>query len=72
MNCKYINFRYCFDNREVIYCNEYLRLLFYRDIAYKEKLVNDGGVLDNENLKRFKKKLNPIEIKVRWGRRQYE
>jgi len=64
-NFKYTNFRYCMDNRKVPFLNEYLRLLFYREMSDKNKIINDGGVLGDEGLKRFKNKLNPIMIRTR-------
>lgn len=61
-NFKYINYRYCICYNEP-FLSEYLRLLFYLDIQFKNKSVNDGGILGNENLKRFKNKMNPIKIR---------
>jgi hypothetical protein len=63
-NYKYINFRYCICRPEE-FLSEYMRLLFYTDpiIQEKNKLVNDGGVLDNPNLKKFKDKMNPHHIR---------
>ena len=61
-NYYYINFRFCICNPEP-FLSEYMRFLFYSDIAHKNKLVNDGGVLDKESLKKFKDKLNPISIR---------
>ena len=62
-NYQYINFRYCFCKPNQ-FLSEYMRLLFYTDsdILNKNKLVNDGGSLGNENLYNFKMKLNPIKI----------
>jgi len=60
-NFKYINFRYCIDNG-MPFLQEYLRYRFYLRIMHIQKWVNDGGVLDNAGLKRFKEKLNPITI----------
>lgn len=62
-NFQYINYRYCIDNGEP-FLNEYLRYLFYTDseIQNKNKLVNDGGALGSEGLKKFKEKLNPVSI----------
>jgi hypothetical protein len=64
-NYKYINFRFSTCKREP-FLSEYIRLLFYTDpfIILKNKLVNDGGTLGNENLKRFKDKLNPVRVRV--------
>ncbi|HUV84158.1 MAG TPA: hypothetical protein VMV86_00530 [Methanosarcinales archaeon] len=62
-NFYFINYRYCLDNGTP-FLNEYLRYRFYTDdvILKKKKLVNDGGSLDNEGLKRFKERLNPVYI----------
>jgi len=62
-NYMYVNFRYCFC-KPGQFLSEYMRLLFYTDpeILNKNKLVNDGGCLDDENLYRFKTKLNPVKI----------
>jgi len=71
-NYQYINYRYCF-TRKMDYLSEYMRYLFYTDpiILNEGKLVNDGGVLGNENLKKFKDKLNPIRVRRvnSWKRR---
>jgi hypothetical protein len=42
-----------------------MRYLFYRDpeIRNQNKLVNDGGVLDNPNIKAFKDKMNPVRVR---------
>jgi hypothetical protein len=63
-NYKYINFRYCICRPEE-YLSEYMRFLFYTDpyIQSQGKLVNDGGVLDNPDLKRFKDKMNPLQVR---------
>jgi hypothetical protein len=63
-NYRFINYRYCICRPEE-YLSEYMRLLFYSDpdIYGKGKMVNDGGVLDNPNLKKFKDKLNPVSIR---------
>jgi len=63
-NWEYINFRFCFC-RPGDFLSEYMRWLFYTDplILNKKKLVNDGGVLDNLNLKNFKDKLNPLFVR---------
>jgi len=62
-NFLYVNFRYCFC-KPGQFLSEYMRLLFYIDpvILNKNKLVNDGGSLDNNNLYNFKMKLNPVKI----------
>ncbi len=64
-NYKFINYRYCFDGGKIKFLNEYLRLNFYLDMS--NKVVNDGGVLGSESLKRFKDKLNPVSIKERYS-----
>ena len=63
-NFKYINYRICVDTGEE-FLNEYLRWRFYTSewVQDQNKLVNDGGCLGSEGLKRFKMKLRPIEIK---------
>lgn len=60
-NSKYINFRYCFYDTTKGFLCEYLKYLFYTDrqIREKEKPVNDGGIMGNENLRFFKEKMNP-------------
>lgn len=69
MNCwdsnwKYINFRWSICKKEP-FLNEFMRYLFYRDpeIRKQNKLVNDGGVLDNPNIKAFKDKMNPVRVR---------
>ena len=49
------------------YINEFSRWLFYRDIIGLNMLVNDGGDLGSESIRRYKKKLNPVEIRQRWS-----
>jgi len=63
-NYKHINFRYSICRPEE-FLSEYMRWLFYTDfiIQGSNKLVNDGGVLDNPNLKKFKDKMNPHHIR---------
>jgi len=63
-NWKYVNFRFSIC-RNTPFLSEYMRYLFYTDktILNPNKLVNDGGVLDNDSLKRFKDKLNPISVR---------
>ena len=62
-NYRYINFRYCFC-KPGQFLSEYMRLLFYTDadILGRNKMVNDGGCLDNDELFRFKMKLAPIQV----------
>lgn len=64
-NWNRINFRFCICKPGSYYISEYMRFLFYTDLAIigKEKLVNDGGVLDNPDLNFFKDKLNPVKIR---------
>lgn len=63
-NKRYINFRYCFTvpKYQELFLSELLRYLFFMDNLENGKLINDGGCLDNQNLYRFKLKLNPISI----------
>lgn len=63
-NWKYINFRWSICKKEP-FLNEFMRYMFYRDpeIRKQDKLVNDGGVLDNPNIKAFKDKMNPIRVR---------
>lgn len=63
-NWKYINFRWSICKKEP-FLNEFMRYLFYRDpeIRKQNKLVNDGGVLDNPNIKAFKDKMNPVRVR---------
>ena len=63
-NYKYINFRWSICRQEP-YLNEFLRYLFYMDpdIINSGKMVNDGGILDNPNIKAFKDKMNPIKTR---------
>lgn len=63
-NYKYINFRYSFCKKED-FLPEYMRILFYKDkeILNENKLINDGGICNSENLKRFKDKMNPIFVR---------
>lgn len=67
-NYQYINYRYCLCAKEP-FLGEYLRLAFYTDaeILNKGKLVNDGGVLDSDQLKSFKEKLNPVRVREVYG-----
>lgn len=60
-NYMFINYRYCICQDEP-FLSEYMRWLFYIDMIEKDKLVNDGGILDRPALKKFKDKLNPIEV----------
>ena len=62
-NFQYINFRYSICSEEP-FLAEYLRLLFYQDMDKQNKLVNDGGVLDNSSLKNFKDKMNPLFVRT--------
>lgn len=60
-NYKYINFRYSIC-RTVPFLSEYMRWLFFTKRIDDGKLVNDGGALDNPELEKFKRKLNPIRV----------
>lgn len=62
-NYLYINYRYCICLKAP-FLSEYMRYLFYIKRSGSRKLVNDGGILDNPELKKFKEKLNPVEINV--------
>jgi hypothetical protein len=61
-NWHFINFRYCFTLAP--YASEFIRLCFYRLWA-PDTLINDGGSLDNESLRRFKEKLGPHQVRER-------
>ena len=61
-NFKYVNFRYSI-SENIPFLAEYMRLLFYQDIEYKNKLVNDGGIVGNVSLQAFKNKMNPVQIR---------
>lgn len=63
-NYLYINFRYCVCKPNP-FLSEFVRYLFYTDplILNKNKLVNDGGVLNRPELKKFKDKMNPYEVR---------
>jgi hypothetical protein len=57
-------YRYCIDNC-MPFLNEYLRYRFYTSPwAQQKRWINDGGDLDNPSLARFKRKLNPVEIRT--------
>jgi hypothetical protein len=62
-NHMYVNYRYAFCVDKP-FLSEYVRLCFYQTIheKYPGKLVNDGGVLNRLSLKKFKDKLNPVEV----------
>lgn len=62
-NWMYINYRFCIVDKSQPFLDEFTRYLFYTDpwIQAKQKLVNDGGSLNNEGLERFKDKLNPVQ-----------
>ena len=61
-----INFRYSFHNPQYDFLSEYLRLCFYKNLKMRAsfKFVNDGGVLDREELMRFKDKMNPVKVRT--------
>lgn len=63
-NWKYINYRFILCRPEP-FLDEYMRHLFYtsKEVQNSGKLVNDGGCLDNEGLKKFKETLNPVKIR---------
>ena len=60
---KYVNYRYMLCRPEP-YLDEYMRLLFYKDIVAISPgmMVNDGGTLDREGLYKFKESLQPVKI----------
>lgn len=61
-NWFYINYRFCIIDKEQPHLDEFARYLFYTDpiIQSTKKFVNDGGVLGNAGLEKFKDKLNPV------------
>lgn len=63
-NWKYINYRFMICRPEP-FLDEYMRYLFYTSdaVQFSNKLINDGGCLGNEGLKKFKKSLNPVKIR---------
>ena len=64
-NYQFINFRFNFSDPKQPFLNEFSRLLFYLDeeIIGKGKIVNDGGIIDNEGLKFYKDKMNPLYVR---------
>lgn len=62
-NYMFINYRYCIDDGTP-HLNRYLRHMFYTHplILSKQKLINDGGSLDDEGLREFKLRLNPHHV----------
>jgi hypothetical protein len=69
LNWKYINFRVCIDSGQP-FLQEYLRHCFYTSDFVQEldKLVNDGGCLGSESLRKFKMKLNPLRVDRIYGK----
>jgi len=67
-NYKYNNFRYSIC-KPLDYLSEYLRYRFYTSPPILGerynfgKLVNDGGSLNNPSLERFKRKLQPVQVR---------
>jgi len=59
-----VNFRYCFALDDPPYASEFARVRFYRMLE-PDTLVNDGGDLGQEGLAQFKRKLRPVEVRVR-------
>ena len=61
VNYAFINYRFIITNTDK-FIDEFARYLFYTDpeIQAEGKLVNDGGILDNIGLMKFKDKLNPV------------
>jgi len=64
-NWMYINYRFCIVRKDP-FLDEFMRLNFYLDpiIQKKNKLVNDGGSLENIGLERFKDRLNPVRKRI--------
>lgn len=63
-NYQYLNYRYCICRPHFEFLSEHMRWLFYTTAAILDsRLVNDGGTLGRESLKRFKDKLNPVAIR---------
>lgn len=73
-NYKYINFRFSFHDPSYDFLSEYLRYRFYTSppIINSGKLVNDGGILGNPNLKNFKDKMNPVRVREVRSWKKYE
>jgi len=72
LNSVFVNFRYCVCDPEEPFLSEFLRWLFYQRIydmfpLLGKKLVNDGGVLGRESLRRFKNKMNPAAVYEIYG-----
>lgn len=63
-NYKYTNFRYCVVAQGVDGLSDVARLMFreWCGIHHPDRLINDGGDLDRPGLRRYKEKLQPIEI----------
>jgi len=64
-NYMFINYRYCFC-LNVPFLSEYMRFWFYVRRSKENKIVNDGGVLDSPELKKFKDKMNPVQVNRRY------
>lgn len=60
-NYSMINYRYCLCLDQP-FLSEYMRYRFYLSMVNRDKLINDGGVLGDPNLKSFKDKMNPLRI----------
>lgn len=60
-NYRFVNYRYMIC-RPWPYLDEYMRWLFYSSLE-TEKMVNDGGILDNPGLRWFKDRMNPIRVR---------
>lgn len=65
---KYIHFIFN-HSLNIPFLNEFSRWLFYKEVyeTYGEILINDGGDMGLEGLKRYKMKLNPVEVRKRYG-----
>jgi hypothetical protein len=57
----YTYFTVCITSPEESFLEEYARLQFMNNV--ETVLVNDGGCLDDEGLRRFKTKMNPVAVK---------
>lgn len=65
-NEPYLMYRYCIVDPEEPFLDEFMRWLFYCSVP--NRLVIDGGVLDNLGLERFKDKLNPRQKRAIYSR----
>lgn len=70
-NWEFLNFRLCLDDGSP-FIQEFLRYSFYTSpfVLGCGKLVNDGGCLGLPGLERFKRKLNPVEVRTIYSYRK--